>query len=269
MSDPNVIDSGTSNAPVADPTPSAPSVPTTPGTFAQPATPAPTEDRSNWVPPHRLRETRESTQRELNTQFAQREAQYQAQLQQVQSQLHALVGVQPPQNPEVDAIKAQFSKLYPGISRLEERADQLQALIERSGDLESQNQHYWQSYGRQNMDRLFSLASETFGGPITDDAKRSLHSAFVGAIQNNPEMAERYANDPTVVNDFWKAFSSNFIDPVRRSASAAVVGRANAGMNLPQDTPSGAPRVGAQPGPQSMDERANAAWAMFEQSKRQ
>ena len=258
----------------AEPTPSASPTPATPGAFASPvATPQATPAQATpsapdgYVPSYRLRETREAATREAQTQWAQKEAEYQARLNQIQTQLHALVGVNPQnKNPEVDAIRQQFSQLYPGLSKLEERAAQLQQMIERTGDLEAQNQHYWETYGRQTMDRLFTHAQEALGGPLTEEGKRQLHSSFVGFVQSSPELQARYANDPTLVQDFWKQFTSSFIDPVRRTAQATVAGRVPSA--LPQDSPSGAPRSTPAPQLGSLEERAAAAWTQYEQTAR-
>jgi hypothetical protein len=65
-----------------------------------------------------------------------------------------------------------------------------------------------------------------------------------------------------------KAFTSGFIDPARRVASANVQGRA-AMPAMPQDTPGGAPRVQPGPQPSNMDERAAQAWAMYQQTHKQ
>ena len=134
-------------------------------------------------------------------------------------------------------------------------------MLDRAGDFDSQNQHYWQTYGRQTMDSLFKHAQETIGAPLSDEARRVLHSSFVGFVQSSPELTSRYASDPTIVDDFWKAFSSSFIDPSRRSATATVAGRAVAA--LPQDTPGGAPRATPGPVPANLDERAASAWALY------
>jgi hypothetical protein len=146
---------------------------------------------------------------------------------------------------------------------MEQRAAELQGLLDRAGDLESQNSHYWQSYGRQSMDRLFEHAEKSLGAPLTDEGKRALHSSFVGFVSSSPDLTNRYANDPTLIGEFWKSFTSNFIDPARRVASATVVGRAT-NSALPQDSPSGAPRVGAPPRPADLDERAAQAWAHYQ-----
>lgn len=198
--------------------------------------------------------------------FSQREAQIRAEADRYRQQLHAIVGVQPPQNPEVEAVRNQFGQLYPGLSKIEDRANEILGILERAGDLESQSEHYWQSYGRQSMDRLFSHAQESLGAALTDEAKRALHSSFVGFVQSSPEMTARYAEDPSLVEDFWKAFSSSFIDPARRAASATVQGRA--GVSVPQDVPGGAPRATPAPKPADLDERAANAWAQYQQTRR-
>lgn len=239
-----------------------PSQPATPAAPLAPATPGAPD---GYVPSYRLRETREAAVREANQGFAAREAQIRAEADRYRQQVLALTGVsQPTQNPEVAAVRAQFAQLYPGLVKMEERAAQLEQLLERAGDLESQNDHYWQTYGRQTMDKLFSSFSETLGAPLTDEAKRQVHSSFVGWVQSSPELTQRYSSDPTIVNDFVKAFTSSFIDPVRRTATATVAGRAAAGAAIPRDTPAGAPRTAPAPTLGNIDERAAAAWQLYQ-----
>ena len=261
--------------PAADPTVSAPTptaaTPAAPAPVATPqATPAPaTGAPEGWVPSYRLREAREAAERQWQERLSTREAELRAESDRYKQQVLALTGVsQPNQNPEVDAVKAQFGQVYPGLSKIEERAEQILQILEKAGDLESQNNHYWQSYGRQVMDKLFSHASESLGSPLTDEGKRHLHSSFLGFIQSSPELSDRYANDPTIVEDFWKAFSSTFIDPVRRSAAAGTINRATGVPGLPQDSPSGAPRPSPTPQHTGLDDRVAAAWSQFQTLRR-
>lgn len=262
--------------PAAEPTPSAPATaPATPSAppaaatsaapTQTPATGAPPQE--GWVPSYRLREAREAATRQANEQFAQREAAIRAEADRYRQQLHSLVGATPQGNPEVEAVRQQFASLYPGLAKMESQAAQLESLLERAGDLESQNSHYWTSYGRQTMDRLFNHASESIGTPLNEEAKRFLHSSFVGWVQSSPELTERYSTDPTIVEDYWKAVSSSLIDPSRRQASATVAGRAPQG--LPQDSPSGAPMIPGAPKPKDLDERGAMAWAAFNAAKNQ
>ena len=266
VSAPDTDTSPTSEAPPAPATPGAPAPQSaTPAAPPAPATGVVQDDRHDWVPPHRIRETREAALRQAQQGWAQKETEYQQQLKQIQTQLHALVGVTPPQDAEVASVRQQFAKLYPGLAKLEDKADNLLGLGDRAGDMEAQVGHYWQSYGQQTMDRLFEQASTALGGPLTDQAKRTLHAAFTGYVSSSPELEERYAHDPTIVQDFMKAFQASFIDPARRVAAATVTGRA--ATILPQDTPGGAPRSSPVPQLKDLDERAAAGWALYNQPK--
>jgi hypothetical protein len=149
------------------------------------------------------------------------------------------------------------------LAKLEERAEDVFGVLERAGDLESQTEHYWREYGRQSMNRLFEHANQSLGSPLTDEGKRALHASFTGFVTSSPELAERYANDPTLVEDFWKLFSSSFVDPVRRTAATGIQGRATTIAATPQDTPSGAPRIPGAPKPADLDERVSQAWAAY------
>lgn len=228
------------------------------------------------VPSYRLRETREAVIREYQAQLAQarqeweaREAAYKNQMEQIQRQLHALVGVTPNNEiAEVEAVRNQFARLYPGLAALEERAQDLLGLTERSGDLDLQSRHYWQSYGRSSMERLYGLAEKSLGAPLTAEGKRALHAGFTGYVSSDPQLVERYTSDPSVVDEYWSLVSSSLIDPVRRAATATVQQQTTTGRNLPQDRPAGVPPVQAAPKPKDLDERIASGWAAYQAAKK-
>jgi len=265
-------DAGAAPTPAATPapataTPVAPAAPVAAATpTATPQPPAIGGAPEGFVPSYRLRETREQIERQYQQQWSQREAELNSRYAEMERKLQVLAGVTPPQNPEVEAIKQQFGQVYPGLSKVEANAQKLLDLLDRAGDLESQTNHYWQDYGRQRMDRLFEHASASLGGSITEEAKRVLHAAFSGFVSSSPEMTQRYANDPTLVDEFWQAFSSSFIDPSRRAATAQTVQRVPGA--IPQDTPGGAPRATLGPQPSNLDERAAQAWAQYQSQTR-
>lgn len=254
-----------------DPTPQVTPQSATPTVNTQPpATPGGGQPPQGYVPSYRLREAREAAERAADQKYAQQIAQVRAEAERYRQQLHSVVGATPQQvNPEIEAIRNQFANVFPDewklLQQLKERAESIFGIADRAGELEQSTNHYWTSYGRQTVDRLFNIAEESMGGPLNDEAKRQLFTSFTGFVQSSPEMQERYANDPTIVEDFWRAFTSSFIDPVRRNAVTNTVGRAP--QALPQDAPSGAPRISPVPKPQSLDERASIAWQSFQQSK--
>ena len=248
---PSAVPSAIPQGPVAAPTGLSPAAP---------------EDRSNWVPPHRLRETREAAVREAQQRYQQEQAQLQAQVNHYQQQLRALVGAEPPANPDHDAIRQQFGQLYPGLTKIEARAAQLEQYLDQMPDMESVRDYIWQNHGRQAMDRIYSQAAETLGGPLSAEGKRALHAAFTGWVQSSPEYAQRYVDDPSIVDEFWKTLSSTLVDPARRAASAQVASRVPGA--LPQDTPGGVPSPGPAPKPANMDERIGQMWAGYNANKK-
>ena len=250
-------------------TPATPSpyvaAPTTPTAPQAPATGVP----EGYVPSYRLRETREAALREARGLLSSAEERYQAQIADMQQKMAVLAGFAPPNpnDPQVDAVREQFSKLYPGLAKMEQRSADIERYIERAGDLEAQNSHYWQTYGRTQVDKLVGLANESIGVPLNEEGKRVLVNSFIGFVQSSPEMTARYEQDPSLVVEFWKSYQSNFIDPVRRNSAASMAQRAPQG--LPQDTPSGAPRATPAPQMNGLDERANAAWTYFNNLRNQ
>lgn len=249
----------TSGTPVAQPTTSAAPVTSPAPTGSQP--PA-TGGPEGWVPSYRIRETREAVLREAQQAWQQRETAYAQRMQQLEQQLQALVGVTPQQTSEEEVIRQQFAKVFPELAQIAGKAKDLEALIEKAEYLEQQNRHYWNSYARNNLDRLYSKASESYGGPIDDNAKDMLRRLLIGYLESSPELEARYESDPTVIDEFWKAFSSGFIDPARRAATVTAAGRAPSA--LPQDTPGGAPQATPAPKLGGIDERANAAWTFYQ-----
>ena len=272
MSDFEAIHAEPSIPSAVAPTPATPEAPPTPAPIASPvATPqvpaaapiAAPEDRSNWVPPHRIREVREAEQRR----FQQEQAQLQAQLQHYQRQVQALTGTLPQGNTEHTNIRQQFDEVFgAGASDFLSQREQMQQYVARMQELEQAVDYIWRNHGRQSMDRIYSQASETLGGPLSDEGKRALHAAFTGWIQSSPEYAQRYVDDPSVVDEFWKTLSSTLVDPVRRNATAQVVNRAHG--PLPQDTPAGVPLPGPAPKPANMDERMSQAWNSYNAYKK-
>lgn len=230
------------------------------------ATPAAPTVEPSWLR-GRLEETRAAAARQVAEAYQRREAQYAHQLQQMQQQLHALVGVAPQGNPELDNIRQQFGQVYPGLSQLEQRAQDVMSLLERQQELQAANDHIWQQHGRTTMNRIFDRVQENLGAPVTEAGKRQLHSMFLGYVQSSPELVQRYTSDPTLVDEFVDNFTSSFIQPSRRLAAAAPEMRGQS--PLPGNAPSGAPQLSQVPQPSGLDQRAAAGWAALQHARNQ
>lgn len=263
VSTPAVSDTPATSAPTITSAPvSAPQ--TTPAVQTQP----PATGGEATVPSYRLRQQREQYEQRIAQQHTQYQ-QTQAELEQMRRQLHSLVGVTPPANPQEDTIRQQFSGLYPdSLAKLAnpEVVAKLLQYVEKAPDFEAQTNHYWSTYTNQNLNQLYAKAEETYGRPVGPMGKETLRASLIAYLNSDSERADRYNNgDPTIVNDFWKAYSSELIDPIRRTATASVVDRVPQG--LPQDSPS-VPRTSAPSQPANLDERVNMAWSQFNKAVR-
>ena len=269
MSDPNVT-ANTAAVPDSTATPAATPTPVAPAQVGSPATPiAPVQTPApatqgqppqGYVPSHVLRERTAQYEAKL----ANAEAANNAKIEQLQRQLQALTGVTPQNRSEEEVIREQLFKVVPDLKDMLAMREQLQQMAAQRDEIVSQNQHYWQSYNRTQMDRLYKAAETTYGQNLTDGQRNYIKAAFVGWASNDPDLAERYQTDPSLVDEFWKEFSSNFVDPARRQATAQTATRVPA--NLPQDSPSGALRSTPVPeGPKDLDATVDKAWAQFKQ----
>jgi hypothetical protein len=244
-------------------TPSTVSQPTTQVAPQTPATPAtPNEDRSNWVPPYRLRE---QTQRFEQSLQAER-ARWQAEKEAYEAKVRALVGVTPPENPQIDEVRNQFKQVFPDLDYIGSQRAQLEEILALKDELKASMNAQWEAHNRNATDRLYKAAEQTYGQPLSDDAKRTLGASFIGYLQSNPEAYTRYQYDTSVAEEFWKAFSDRFVDPVRRSAAVNTANRIPTG--LPQDSPSGGIQPSSAPQPQTQDERLRAALDVYKAKSR-
>lgn len=246
--------------------PATSAAPATGGQSGTPPTATGGAPGEGWVPSYRLREQRAAYERQVAEREAAIRADYDRRLEETNQKLRILAGVAEPANPEVQAVKQQFAQLFPGLARLDDSAvERLLQMVEQSGDLEQQNKHYWESYGHQRVSQLFEMAEKDIGTPLTEAGKARLHSALVGYVQSSPEAQVAYARDPNFVSDFWKAWSSDFIEPVRRVSSATA--QARAGQPVVQDIP-GQIRTQPPAQPGNLDDRLSMGWNSYNQNKR-
>jgi len=258
--------------PSAEPTPApaiqgAPTPQVAPVNPTAPAQAPATGVPEGYVPSYRLREIREQAELRAQAREAEIRAQYEARVNEWEQKARALAGFGPQPDPKVETIKSQFAELFPGLAKLDDKkVEALLQMAEKMGDVEAQTDHYWRTYGTQSINRLFAAAEADLGQPLTDEAKGVLQANFVGYLNSDPRVADVYASDPTFAERYWKAFSSQFIDPVRRSSNVSAQTRAS--VPLPQDSRGGAPITAPAAKPANLDERVNLAWTAYNQGKR-
>ena len=239
--------------PSSNPTPQAATQPIS----QTPATPATSEDRSNWVPPYRLRETTQKYEQAIQAE----RARFQAETEALNRKLQILAGVTPPENPQIDQVKSQFREVFPDLDYIGSQKAAIEELIALKDELRASMNSQWESHNRTATDRLYKAAEATYGQALSDDAKRTLGASFVAYLQSNPDAYQRYQYDTSVAEDFWKVFSDRLVNPARRAATVDTVGRIP--QALPQDSPSGGIQPSQAPQPKTVDERMRQALDVY------
>ena len=262
------------NAPASDITAPTQAPATLGAPAAPPATPVapaapPIGVPEAQVPSYRLREQREALERQHREAIATERQAWQQERAQMEARVRALAGFEPQANPEIETIRQQFKQVFPELFELSGRSKDLLGVLDKVGDFDNVTNQYWNNYIRSAVNKLESLAAETFGGPLNDEGKRVLISNFSGWVNSSPELRQRFENDPSTVEDYWRSYTSNFVDPIRRASTVQAAGRAQTSMGLPQDSPGGAPRATPTPKPTSLDERTDQAWASFKAMRNQ
>lgn len=251
----------------AAPAPAGPAAGTPPATgqpSAQPATPAPKqftypEDRSNWVPSHRLRE------------ISTRQQQLERDLYVAQQRVAALSGVQAPAapvDPETADIRQQFEKVYPELARLAKIADKLEKYGEIDpSELTRGQEHYYETLGQRTLDSLDEQVQTVIGGELTPFATQAMHTAFALFVRQDPQNAARYERmDPKLIKDFLQEYQNGILDPYRRTVSTRQP-PANPAARLPRGgSGSAIPGRGPAPlKPADTDEYHGAAFRSIQQ----
>jgi hypothetical protein len=263
---------GTGSAPASTPAPSgAPAAvaPGAPAAVAPLATPAAkrfdyAEDRGNWVPPHRIRET------------SQRAQQLERDLDYERRRVAALSGVPAPaqaEDPNDASIKQELFRLFPQLKGLMEHGEKLIGLKDLDMDaLQSPQTHYWESLGHQTLNALHVQAKETLGGgDLTPRAKQVLNTSFSQFVNSDDDLKQRYASqDPGLITEFLKEFNDGILSPYRQSITRAAAPRDAAIRRLPRGGSGSAIVAGRQAEikPADTDEYHNAAFASFQKSGR-
>jgi hypothetical protein len=218
------------------------------------------EDRSNWVPPYRLRE------------ISQKYRQMEAQVHFLRQQLAALTGVQPPtaeeaaNDPEARLIREQFHRLFPRLAKLEQLADKLERFAAVDPEqLTSSTEHYWTALGHETLNQVIEKMQDVIGGQLTPFAQKVLCQSFVAWVESDPDLQQRYTmRDPSLVADYIKEYQAGILDPFRRKSTSAVQQRVQATARLPRQGGSGPVAGAAKPGkPADENTLHEAAWSAF------
>jgi uncharacterized protein YeeX (DUF496 family) len=225
------------------------------------------EDRTDWIPRHRLNEVSRKAQ------------DYERQLQEAQRRIEALAGVsgRSQQDPQLEEVREAFKNTFPHLAKLDDRRiDRLLKLAEQSDQIEETTNHYWRSQGQKMTDALAGKLAEELGVEQLSPRQKSRFQEFYVNTLNRDfarsqaegrpsELLKRHeAGDQTLIEELAKEFVEDFVEPVRRRATAANVNRVN--TRVPNGRPASNVSTNSKPkidftNEQAVEDAAVAAFA--------
>lgn len=176
------------------------------------------EDRSKWIPPHRLNEV--ST----------KATQFEGQLAEANRRIKALAGLEhkSPEDLEVDEVKAHFAKLYPGLAKLtDQQIEKLLAVAENGDRLAETTNNYWKNHGNQMINKAGeAIAEQLGGGDLSERQLRRIARDYIAFIGSSQDILDRHeAGDSKMIDEFVKDFLEDWQGPIRRSLTASETAR--------------------------------------------
>lgn len=206
------------------------------------------EDRTDWTPRHRLNE--ESGKRQ---QAEQRIAAIQAELEQERRRVQALTGVTPqdPKTAEANEVKQVLSGLLQemglDLDTLKTLTkDEISQIRQAAAAAASNSEHTWNRHTQTAFDGVAAAAAKLIGvqklsAKQIDNIRRA-YVAEADACMAQRENAQRFgqhydasndfmsrhlAGDPTLFEEFAKAYVEEWATPIRRTVTAQTVRRGN------------------------------------------
>lgn len=202
------------------------------------------EDRSDWIPRHRLNETSgKLTAAEQRAQAAE------AALEQERNRVRALAGVNPqdPKEKETAEIRDALYTMFPQLQALEGLTqEQLGQVFEAAQAARQQAATGWERHALGMFDSIHTEAAKVLGAEkLTPSQQKRINSAYreeaascvqerQAAMQrgerqtletiatDNDFVARHERGDKALVSEFVKAYLNDWLEPARRSVQAAA-----------------------------------------------
>lgn len=200
------------------------------------------EDRTDWVPRHRLNDEsgkRTNVEKERDT--------YKGQIEELQRKLRVAMGVENEDPKEKDRaeIQAALEEMYPGLKAFGRlSADQLAQVLAAAEAAQGTAQNHWQRHADMMLSDAFEQVTEALGvQELTPSQKRRIHSAYKEEAAaafaerkraheageqkdfSNDFISRHERGDKTLIKEFVKAFLDDFVEPARKSATQQALRR--------------------------------------------
>jgi hypothetical protein len=219
------------------------------------------EDRSQWIPPHRLNEVNQRYQA-LHGRFQEQER-----------RVRALLGVDEAsrRDPQTDAIRQQFFQVMPELAPLAQNPQQLNQLLQlvQSGQLNEilgTMQSYWGRHAQTTARDLVSQYAKAINVdpstiPPRAVQRMAMHlKSFIEEDQTGERQMRFEHGDPRLVEECLADVQGLFVEPVRRSTNVGAAQNVERNRQLPNQGPRGAvPPQGGGQQPRSRAETREAA----------
>lgn len=196
------------------------------------------EDRSKWIPDHRLREV--SSKAEA---AAKRATELEAALSERDRKIQALAGITPQDPNAVDeaGLRASILKLLPELAPYLEagRGEKVAKMLSQMEGFQETQNRYWGGIADTMLEGVKGELAKSLGGELSarqaakiERAYRLEAEAAMQAREANPDadysndfLARHTRGDKTLITEFVKEFADDFFEPARRQATAAAVRR--------------------------------------------
>jgi hypothetical protein len=202
------------------------------------------EDRSDWIPRHRLTETSGKV-----TAAERRAQELETALEQERQRVRALSGVEPkdPKDAEAEELREALYKLVPALKNLEGLTpDQLEEIREAASAARETSVSTWERHAetmvgdleaelaeKLGVDKLTPTQSRRIRNAYREEAQEAYHARTVAAQRGERQtlktlasdtdfLARHERGDKALLKEFSKAFLDDWYEPARRSATAAI-----------------------------------------------
>lgn len=210
---------------VETPTPAAPT-PTGAQPTGQPAAKFEyTEDRSKWIPPHRLTEVSEKARKADEARVA-----AEARATERERQLHIMTGGKPvdPEEAELEQIRARVVQLFPVLGKLtEEQLDKVLGLAEQQDSVQDSNVKIWRNHATTMLNGVYGEIEKGLGGgELSDRQRQKIYLAYRERAANDQDFLTRHEDgDQKLIQEFAKEWLDDFVEPARRMATQSQIER--------------------------------------------
>ena len=154
---------------------------------------------------------------------------HQARLAERDRQIAALTGARTPsaEDAEMDEVRKQFGKLYPGLAKLDDKAiERLLSVAQNADRLEEATNNHWQRHSSNMTDSLVKEVSDEIGSDLTPRQRNAVIAAYIQEAENNPEFLEKHERgDVAQLKQFAKDWTSDWFTAAQRKVSSTEANR--------------------------------------------